>query len=59
MGLLGDLDVYSGKQEEGVYLPEGGGIQAIPAEDAASVPAENFEEKMAAGERIFASNCAA
>ncbi len=55
----GDLAVYSGKQEEGVYLPEGGGIQTIPTEDAAIAPAKNFEEKMAAGERIFASNCAA
>lgn len=54
-----DLAVYSGKQEEGVYLPEGSGIQTIPSEEAGEVSAKNFDEKMAAGERIYASNCLA
>lgn len=52
--------VYSGKQEEGIYLPEGGGIQEIPNDADAGVGGElSFDEKMEAGERIYASNCLA
>ncbi|MDQ8184614.1 copper-containing nitrite reductase [Pelagicoccus sp. SDUM812002] len=53
-------DIYSGKQEEGIYLPEGSGIQTIPnGGDAVATGALSFDEKMASGERIYASNCAA
>ena len=53
-----NLEIYSGKQEETVYLPEGGGIQEITAD---AVPAANLslEERIEAGGRVFAQNCAA
>lgn len=55
-----NLSVYSGKQETGIYLPEGSGIQEIPDSDAPAQHLEmSFDDKMAAGERIFVSNCAA
>ena len=51
--------VYSGKQEEGIYLPEGGGIQDIPAEEVEVAKNLNKAERIEAGERIFAQNCLA
>ncbi len=52
--------IYSGKEEEGVYLPEGSSIQTITTDsDASAGGAKTFTEKMEAGERIYASNCAA
>lgn len=58
----GDEDklVYSGKQEDGIYLPEGGGIQDIPSDDGAASTGElSLPEKMEMGERLYASNCLA
>ncbi|MDQ8184621.1 copper-containing nitrite reductase [Pelagicoccus sp. SDUM812002] len=54
-----DHDVYSGKQEEGIYLPEGGGIQEMPTKEAGGVASMTFEEKMAMGERVYSQNCLA
>ncbi|MCL4170177.1 UNVERIFIED_CONTAM: hypothetical protein GTU68_043360, partial [Idotea baltica] len=55
-----DKVVYSGKQEEGIYLPEGGGIQEIPADEGAGPEGElSLSEKMEMGERLYASNCLA
>jgi len=56
-----DKLVYSGKQEEGIYLPEGGGIQELPgsAEAHASQGPLSREERMEMGERIYAQNCLA
>lgn len=54
-----DLAVYSGKLEEGIYLPEGSDIQSLPTEASGAAAAKSFEEKMDAGERLYASNCAA
>ncbi|PIQ63559.1 MAG: nitrite reductase, copper-containing [Bacteroidetes bacterium CG12_big_fil_rev_8_21_14_0_65_60_17] len=48
--------VYSGLLEESVYLPEGGGIQDVPATETSN---EEIEDPMVAGERIYTSNCAA
>ena len=53
--------VYSGKQEEGIYLPEGSGIQTLP-DDTAGVDTTgplSKEERMAMGERIYTQNCLA
>lgn len=55
-------DVYSGLQEETVYLPEGGGIQSMPGvaeADGNAAGAGLDEDPMVAGARLFASNCAA
>lgn len=54
-----DHEVYSGKLEEGIYLPEGGGIQAIPTEETAGAEEMSFEERMAMGERVYTQNCLA
>ena len=51
--------VYSGLQDESVYLPEGGAIQNIAGAAPAAQIAETIEERIAAGERIYSSNCAA
>jgi nitrite reductase (NO-forming) len=55
-----DPMIYTGKQSDTVYLPEGGSIQTIPQ---GSIPvktaARNFGERMAAGANIYKQNCAA
>jgi nitrite reductase (NO-forming) len=53
-----DMAVYSGKQQDSVYLPEGGGIQSI---DSAPVvlAAKNKKERILFGERVYEQNCAA
>ena len=56
-----NLAIYTGKQEEGVYLPEGSDIHVLPTdgESTGVGGAMSYEETLAAGERIYASNCAA
>ena len=53
-----DPVIYSGKQSDTVYLPEGGGIQTIDAAPAEPL-ARNRDERILFGERIYAQNCAA
>ena len=52
--------VYSGKQNDAVYLPEGGAIQAI-ARDSVAVAERELprEELLARGKQVFTANCAA
>lgn len=50
--------IYSGKQQEGIYLPEGGTIQTTP--DAPNAPvAANLKERIEMGKRIYANTCSA
>ena len=50
--------IYSGKQENGIYLPEGGAIQELPGERAKPVPAQRTkDERIAMGERIYQTIC--
>lgn len=56
--------VFSGKIEEGIYEPEGGGIQEMPVDEeelAASRPSDNpdLEEKMELGKNIYGRTCVA
>lgn len=54
-----DKTLYSGKQYEEVYHPEGGTIQTMP-EDSAAKPhpqAVTLEERIAEGKSIYASTC--
>lgn len=53
-----DPIVYSGKQEDRVYLPEGGGIQTIDSEPV-ELTANTREERILFGERVYEQNCAA
>lgn len=56
-----DLVIYSGQQNEGIYLPEGGATQSVS--DGAPTPgapiAKNKEEKILFGQRVYERNCMA
>jgi nitrite reductase (NO-forming) len=55
-----DTGVYSGRQFEGIYQPEGGAMQQMPsANGAAPATAKTRDEQIAMGERVYAQNCAA
>ncbi|MFT5220222.1 MAG: nitrite reductase (NO-forming) [Gammaproteobacteria bacterium] len=54
-----DLAIYSGKQQDQVYLPEGGGIQSISGAAAVSEMAKNKAERILFGQRVYDSNCLA
>lgn len=55
-----DKDIYSGKQMDRVYLPEGGAIQTMPL---AKAPVQEIkltkQEMLQKGERIYVQVCAA
>lgn len=60
VGGITDSAVFSGRQNEGIYQPEGGAMQQMPADSAVAVPtARNRAEQIAMGERVYAQNCAA
>ncbi len=53
--------IYSGTQMEGIYQPEGGSIQAMPA-DPNAIPepvAVSLDERIAAGKAIYLKTCVA
>ena len=54
-------DIYSGKQQEGIYHPEGGAIQTVPLPEGAVanvVPADRTHaERYELGQRLFESVC--
>jgi nitrite reductase (NO-forming) len=55
-----DTRVYSGKQNDLVYQPEGPAIQSVsPALAPVTAPAANKAERIAHGQRVFSSVCAA
>ena len=55
-----NLAIYSGKEEDTVYLPEGGGIQSIAASGAVEVAtAKNKAERILFGKRTYDQNCLA
>ncbi|KFB00112.1 membrane protein [Mangrovimonas yunxiaonensis] len=67
-GALGMLNVqgeenekiYSGEQYEGIYLPEGPGIQEMPTTNEiveSEIPAQNFEEQMEFGKQVYMQTC--
>ncbi|WP_037587779.1 copper-containing nitrite reductase [Stenoxybacter acetivorans] len=64
LGILkvtGDEDkvIYSGKQNDAVYLPEGSAAQVIDTAPVVPVKAQNKEERIKLGENLFKSNCLA
>ena len=64
LGMLkveGDEDklVYSGKQSDQVYWPEGGAVQTLEAEAPHVAPAANNAERIERGRRVYANICAA
>lgn len=55
-----DPMIYTGKQSDTVYLPEGGATQTIPNGKAPEkMFAKNLEERMTAGKMVYNQNCAA
>ncbi len=50
--------IYSGKQSDTVYLPEGGAVQSVD-QAAPVVVAKNVAERIKFGERVFSANCIA
>ena len=57
-----DLEIYSGKLSDDIYLAEGGATQKMPggAGAAASPPAaQTLPERMTAGAIVYAQNCKA
>jgi nitrite reductase (NO-forming) len=65
LGMLkvaGDKDpmIYTGKQSDTVYLPEGGATQTMPNGKATEkILAKNLDERIAAGKIVYTQNCAA
>jgi nitrite reductase (NO-forming) len=54
-----EIAIYSGKQDDSVYLPEGGGIQSITGDAPVAVKAETKAERILFGQRVFDQNCLA
>ena len=54
-----DSTIYSHKQEDMVYLPEGGAVQSIPQSPAKIIEERTMEERLAMGEAKFKNTCAA
>ena len=54
-----DLVIYSGKQDESIYLPEGGAIQSIAQDDVQSIKAKDKNERILFGQRVYEQNCLA
>lgn len=53
-------DIFTGKQKDVVYQPEGSAIQSITAaKEVKAVPEKSFEERMGAGKILYEGNCAA
>ncbi len=55
-----DKKIYSGVVQEGIYQPEGGGIQVMP-DDETKIPVANVSktlaEKMESGKKIYMQTC--
>ena len=52
--------IYSGEIREGIYLPEGPGIQEMPTVDEvveSEIPAKSFDEQMKFGKEVYMQNC--
>ena len=54
-----DKVVYSGKQSDEVYQPEGGAIQSLDETAPRQAPAASKAERIERGKRVFANVCAA
>lgn len=54
-----NTQIYSGKQGETVYLPEGGAIQKMKSDTKEEPRPKTKEEKIADGSRVFNAVCSA
>jgi nitrite reductase (NO-forming) len=52
--------VYSGKQDDRIYQPEGGAVQEMPGVTVVSAPeSRTLQERMELGANVYAQNCLA
>lgn len=51
--------IYSGKQFDSVYLPEGSAVQSVPGETQKLAIANSLDEQIRFGKRIYEANCQA
>ena len=51
--------IYSGKQSDQVYQPEGSTIQTVTSTSPALAPATNKAERIARGQRLYNATCSA
>lgn len=51
--------IYSGKETDNIYAPEGGGVHEIPGEKTEKSTPKTLEEKIARGKLIFTQSCIA
>lgn len=49
--------IYSGKQQEGIYNPEGGVIQKMPGKAPEAPKATSLEERIELGKQIYSQTC--
>ena len=54
-----ELEIYSGKQSDEVYLPEGGAIQEVGGKRPEQKIAKNKAEQISLGENVYKQNCLA
>jgi nitrite reductase (NO-forming) len=54
-----DLEIFSGKQSDLVYLPEGGAVQTVPGHEQKLAVASSKAEQITFGQRVYESNCLA
>lgn len=55
-----NVEVFSGKQKDEVYQPEGSAIQSVVGKEKEEViPERSFDERMVQGKNLFETNCAA
>lgn len=54
-----DKLIYSGKQDDRIYQPEGGAVQTITANAPAAPVAKSKEERITMGKALYAQNCQA
>ncbi len=56
-----DMKIYSGMMQEGIYQPEGGGIQDMPDDENAkpkvSTSEKSLAQKMESGKQIYMNTC--
>ncbi|MGH0031919.1 MAG: copper-containing nitrite reductase [Myxococcota bacterium] len=51
--------IYSGRQDDRIYLPEGSAVRTRTGEVKPAPPAANKQERIARGERVYKANCVA
>lgn len=52
-----NTQLYSGKQQEGIYNPEGGTIQKMPGEAPVAPVASTIEDRIKLGKQIYSQTC--